>query len=324
MKTYILYHGHCYDGYGAAFAAWLRYQDNATYIPVSYGQLMPQIDNDSDVFILDFSYPREALKELARRTFSLVVLDHHQTAEKDLTGLQEEIADEFYKTERGKELPGSPYLIRFDMNKSGAVLACEFFHGDSIKCEVGQLGEFFAYLQDRDLWKFELPMSREVSMALRSYPFDFKTWSDLSGIVVSGQIYEAPGICMDRLKKEGVACRRLTEQQVEIMAKNARIALFDLTGTPQIVFGANGTKAMTHGEKTWAVPVANATVFFSEVGEKLLELHPEAPFSAYYMDRRDGHRQWGFRSRPDFDCSVVAKAFGGGGHRCASGFVQKL
>lgn len=321
MKTYVLYHGHCYDGFGAAFAAWLRYGANAIYIPVSYGKPMPEMEDGSEVFIVDFSYPREALKELARRMASVVVLDHHATAEKDLAGLQQEIADEYFKKHSS---PGSPHLIRFDMNKSGAVLTCEYFHGDSIKCEVGQLGEFFAYLQDRDLWKFELPMSREVSMALRSYPFDFERWSGLSGLVVAGQLYEAPGIAIDRLKNEGVACRRLTEQQVDAMARNNRWALFNTVDRKIEFFEALDNRVYGAEVGIYRMPVANASVFFSEVGERLLELHPEFECAAYYFDRADGKRHWGFRSRESFDSSVVAKAFGGGGHKCASGFTEQL
>lgn len=313
MKTYVLFHGNCPDGMGAAFAAWLRFQDDATYIPVSYGRPMPEIDKGSTVFIVDFSYPREPLKALASRSEQIVVLDHHATAQADLEGL-------------GVEL-GRPHIIQFDMNKSGAVLACEYFHGDSIKCEVGQLGEFFAYLQDRDLWQFKLPMSREVSMAIRSYPMDFKTWSNLSGLVVQGQIYEAPGICIDRLKKEGVACRRLTEQQVDNMAKHHRWGYFDpkaktVRFTEKLEPGGNGDPMVP--EHVVIMPVANATVFFSEVGEKLLQMYPAIDCAAYYSDRADGKRQWGLRSRESFDSSALAKAFGGGGHRCASGFVQEL
>lgn len=309
MKTYILYHGHCYDGFGAAFAAWLRFEDEATYIPVSYGQPIPEMEKSSVVYIVDFSYPKNTLLDLMTTHHKVVVLDHHHTAQNDLKDL----------------IVSPPYgaVVRFDMEKSGAVMACEYFHED-IKCEVNQLGEFFAYLQDRDLWTFSLPKSREVSMALRSYPFDFKVWSDLSGLTTYGQIYEAPGICIDRLKKEGETCRRLTEMQVDMMAKNACMWEFkdmcdsswslepsETTGPMRTAFG-------------YIVPVANATVFFSEVGERLLELYPAAPFSAYYLDRKDGLRQWGMRSRPDFDCSKIAKIFGGGGHKQAAGFTQNL
>lgn len=310
MKRYVLYHGNCYDGFGAAFAAWLRFEDEATYIPVNYGNPVPEMEKNSEVYIVDFSYPKYVLLELMTVHHKIVVLDHHHTAQKDLQDL----------------IVSPPYgaIVRFDMEKSGAVMTCEYFHGDHIKCEVNQLGEFFAYLQDRDLWTFALPKSREVSMALRSYPFDFKVWSDLSGLTIRCQIYEAPGICIDALKKEGVTCRRLTEMQVDLMAKNARMWEFSdccdssWTLKPSIANGAHRT------ELGYVVPVANATVFFSEVGERLLELHPDAPFSAYYLDRKDGLRQWGLRSRPDFDCSKIAKIFGGGGHKQASGFTERL
>ncbi len=308
MKTYVLYHSQCPDGMGAAFAAWLRLQDDATYIPVSYGQSVPDIEAGSIVYIVDFSYPRDVLIHLYENVCNkLVVLDHHATAEKALAGLS---------------------FCTFDMNKSGAVLACEYFHGDAIKCEVGQLGEFFAYLQDRDLWQFKLPQSREVSMALRSYPMDFKTWSNISGLVVQGQIYEMPGICIDNLKKEGVACRRLTEQQVENMAKHHRWGYFDprsksIRFTEKLEPGGNGDPMVP--AHVFIMPVANATVFFSEVGEKLLEMFPAMECAAYYLDRNDGKRQWGLRSRKTFDCATaIAQPFGGGGHAQAAGFVQPL
>ena len=70
------------------------------------------------------------------------------------------------------------------------------------------------------------------------------------------------------------------------------------------------------------VPVANGTVFFSEVGEELCKAYPEAPFAAYYMDRADGKRQWGLRSRTGFDVSAIAKQYGGGGHQAAAGFTE--
>jgi len=72
------------------------------------------------------------------------------------------------------------------------------------------------------------------------------------------------------------------------------------------------------------VPVVNATCFFSDVGARLLELYPDAPFSAYYMDRGDGLRQCGLRSRPGVDVSEIAKNYGGGGHAQAAGFQEPI
>lgn len=302
MTRYILYHGNCPDGFGAAFAAWLRFGDDAEYIPVNYGKEVPDmLTGETEVYILDFSYPTKIINQLITMHCKVVVLDHHHTAKMELESLME-------------EMDADPYLVRFDMNKSGAVMAWEYFHKEPVP-------EFFLYLQDRDLWHFKLPQSREVSMALRSYPYDFKKWSQISALVQQGQIYELPGIMLDDLKKQGVHCRRLTEQQVENMARNHRF--FEFRDCCDSSWSLEPTTVKPcRTELGYVVPVANASVFFSEVGEKLLEMYPDAPFSAYYSDRSDGKRQWGLRSREGFDCSVIARHFGGGGHKAAAGFVE--
>ncbi len=260
--THVLYHGNCYDGFGAAFAAWQYLGGEAVYWPVLYGQGVPGgLGEDSRVLICDFSYPREELLALKERVGFLWVLDHHKTAQADLEGVD---------------------FATFDMEKSGAVMTWEYFHG-------GKVPLFFEYLQDRDLWKFELAGSKGVSQALRAYPMEFAVWSDLVWDV-------------DRLLREGPIIERFTEQMVSLMCDNAAM-------------GSVGGHV---------VPIANATVFFSEVGDELCRRHPEAEFSAYYLDRKDGMRQWGLRSRGGFDTSEVAKALGGGGHPGASGFVERV
>jgi len=311
MKNYILYHGNCPDGFGAAFAAWLRFGYGAEYIPVSYGKPVPDMitGDETAVYIVDFSYPTHEIEDMITSHGRVVVLDHHATARTELESLMPEYG-------------ADPYLIRFDMEKSGAVLAWEYFHHDTA------VPEFFLYLQDRDLWQFKLDQSREVSMALRSYPYDFYRWQSISGIYGPIRIpVDREMDALSKLKSEGVACRRLTEQQVDNMAKHHRWAYIDtkhqkITFTEKLEPGGNGEPMVP--AQIDIMPVSNATVFFSEVGEKLLEMYPAMNCAAYYTDRSDGRRQWGLRSRSTFDCSKVAKAFGGGGHKQASGFVQAV
>jgi oligoribonuclease NrnB/cAMP/cGMP phosphodiesterase (DHH superfamily) len=166
MKTYVLYHGNCPDGFGAALAAWMKFGQDAEYIPVSYGKPMPAMDSFSRVYILDFSYKRQELIELKERMFAVRVLDHHHTAEQELKGLE---------------------FAQFDMTRSGAVMAWRHFHPD-IHTPL-----FFSYLEDRDLWRFKLEKSREVSCALRSYPYVFQVWLNL--------VHE-----MELLKRRGRRC----------------------------------------------------------------------------------------------------------------------
>lgn len=66
----------------------------------------------------------------------------------------------------------------------------------------------------------------------------------------------------------------------------------------------------------------NATVLFSDIAGKLAE---DRPFGACYFEKANGRRQWALRSRDGgIDVSVIAKAYGGGGHKNASGFEESI
>lgn len=266
---YVLYHANCYDGLTAAWAAHKKHGDRCQYIPVTYGSAPPEIEDNAMVFIVDFSYPRETLLALQKRC-DVIVLDHHKTAEVDLAGLD---------------------WCHFDMSKSGAMLAWEYFQRDVPPPMLVQ------YVQDRDLWRFELPFSREVAAWLRSYPM-----KDADGFFQWDLAASNLEHCLEDVIKEGAGILRFQSVMVDTMAKHATLRILG----------------------DFIVPVVNATVFFSEVGERMCELDPMAPFSAYYLDRDDERRQWGLRSRGSFDCSAIAKKFGGGGHAGAAGFVTEI
>lgn len=128
VVKHVLYHANCYDGFGAAFAAWKKFGDQAEYIPVSYGQDAPFILESEGIFIIDFSYPINTLNNLSQIA-PVVVLDHHKTAEEALS------------PHVGKDNP----KIIFDMNKSGALLAWEYFHPET------PVPLLIKHISDRDL-----------------------------------------------------------------------------------------------------------------------------------------------------------------------------
>ena len=62
MKPLVIYHANCTDGFGAAFAAWLKFGDEAEYRACHYGQECFQDGetvHNREVYILDFSFPRD-------------------------------------------------------------------------------------------------------------------------------------------------------------------------------------------------------------------------------------------------------------------------
>ncbi len=261
---YVLYHAECADGFGAAYAAWKKFHDEAEYIPVKYGEANPFIPEGAELYILDFSYPREVLLQLEELCGSLLVLDHHKSAGAELDGLD---------------------FARFDMGKSGAVMAWEHFHtGEAVP-------NLLLYIEDRDLWRFDLWASREINAAVSSYDKAFRRFEALDIMAEEDTT---------RLMREGKAILRAQALVVERACRDARTT--EIAG--------------------YEVPAVNATCHQSEIGHRLLELHPNRPFSASYRDDAEGVRVWSLRSRGDFDVSEVAASLGGGGHKAASGFRE--
>lgn len=151
---YVLYHGNCYDGFGAAWCAWKMFGDSAKYIPVSYGKPPPEMPNAKEIYILDFSYDARTILKLSNDA-NVVVLDHHKTAAEALETLIGHHINLF---------------VKFDMNKSGALLAWEYFFPKTIPPLL------ILHISDRDLWQFKMPGSKEVHAALVAMPFDFQVW----------------------------------------------------------------------------------------------------------------------------------------------------
>lgn len=271
--TVVLYHANCADGFGAAWAAWRKLGENAVYVPVQYGKPYPsEIDGGvREVYILDFSYPADVLERLSASLNCLVILDHHKTAAAELAKF------------KGPNI-GAKYGIWFNQEKSGAVMAWEYFHpGEPVP-------RLLEYVQDRDLWTWKLPLSKEVSAALATYPHDFRKWSCLLHAAEDGS-----------LAREGASVLRFQAQQVERHV--ARAALRAFRGYP-------------------GVPVVNATTLMSEIGEALCAKYPDAPFAATYFITEKGERVWSLRSRNGFDVGAVAQSRGGGGHQAAAGFTE--
>lgn len=179
--THVLYHADCADGFGAAYAAHKVLGDEATYIPVQHGETPPDLPSDAKVVIVDFSYKRDVILALKEKIADLVILDHHTTAQDELAGL--------------------PFAT-FDMTKSGARMAWEYWHPNT------EVPEMIAYIEDKDLWLWKLEESQEFTSALRSYPMEFEIWETLTA---------------EHLKIEGKALLRLQEQIIMAAVNRARL-----------------------------------------------------------------------------------------------------
>jgi len=188
-KLLVIYHDSCTDGFGAAFAAWLKFGDEANYLPMQYGQMdlkheevfdphknyhtghrfHPDALAEKEVYILDFSFSRETMEHLFTHAKRVVWLEHHKTAFEMWCG--EYRRGMHYAAD---EVTGTRHWITLDDNKSGAMLAWEYFHPGT---EVPRL---IQHIDDRYRWQFRLEGSKELHAFLGTlYPWSFEQWQKL-------------------------------------------------------------------------------------------------------------------------------------------------
>lgn len=260
----VIYHGNCTDGFGAAYAAWFKFGNKAEYIEAHYGQPPPKVTS-KEVYILDFSYKRDVLLAMHKEAKSLLVLDHHKTAEEDLAGLD---------------------FAVFDMNRSGCMMAWEHFH-PALAIPWG-----LKMIQDRDLWRFEMPYTKEFTAAIRAFVEpSFEAWD----IVLADQNES------NKLVLRGRDLLKVEDKDITSLAQ--RKHKITLAGIEGIACNAPAKYA-------------------SELGNRLAK--ESATYAVIYS--YDGYREeWQFslRSVGDYDVTPIAKHYGGGGHKNASGFATK-
>ncbi|MBU0501466.1 MAG: phosphohydrolase [Gammaproteobacteria bacterium] len=173
-----VYHGDCADGFGAAWVVKKALGPEVGFFPGVYQEAPPAIGEGEDLILVDFSYPRHVLLELAGKARSILILDHHKSAQAELMGL-----------------PPNVEAV-FDMERSGVMLAWDYFYpGD-------EQPELFCHIQDQDLWRFELEGTREIVAALYSYPMEFGEWDRLLTTPVASLRME--GACLARSRKKEI------------------------------------------------------------------------------------------------------------------------
>lgn len=141
------------------------------------------------------------------------------------------------------------------------------------------------HIEDRDLWRFALQNTRQIQANVFSYPYDFQVWDTLMATDLA------------TLVTEGDAIERKHFKDIR--------ELIGVTTRDMVIGGHR-------------VPVANLPyTMSSDAGH---ELAKGRPFAACYWDTPEG-RVFSLRSSAEgVDVADVAKQYGGGGHRNASGF----
>ncbi|MFH1162323.1 MAG: DHHA1 domain-containing protein [Candidatus Jorgensenbacteria bacterium] len=152
-RIVVLYHADCPDGFSAAWAAWKKFGNRAEYIPVYPETLPKKTLKGRKIYFLDNGCAARTFRQLARVNESVVVIDHHESREKDTKHFPQNV---------------------FDTSHSAAVLAWRYFHPRR------KIPRFLTYIEDGDLWRFKLPQARTILSYIYARPFDFREYGTLA------------------------------------------------------------------------------------------------------------------------------------------------
>lgn len=264
--TVVAYHASCADGFAAATVAWLNLRSQAQYVAVQYNQPLPEAvtqgQPEKALLFVDFCPLPEELEDLKGVWGDVLVIDHHK-------------GHEWVKA-------ANPDKCIFDLNRSGAVLTHQWFAPHQ------EVPEFLRYIEDRDLWKWELENSRSLSAAVQQHVHSFEVWSSLL-------------LNFSRIKS------RLVSQGKTVLA--AQKTVFERT--------AKTAKRVMIGDTP--VRAVNCTAYISETCEHILRLYSDVDIALGFFLIDADQVVLSFRSREGVECMPLAKSLGGGGHPRAAG-----
>lgn len=275
MKALIIYHANCMDGFAAAWVTHSALTDKTTgYLDheeillhaAQYGDVPPmqEIDEGTEVFIVDFSYSQLDMIAISYASKHLVWIDHHKTA---------------------APIAAHNYDGVFDMNHSGAMLAWMYFNPEVTPPKLIQ------YVEDRDMWWFKLPHSKQVS-----------AWLSLAEKTILGfDIANLAFECSGGLNK---------------IAHEGDLLLLQYNQLMDAIITATKTRICIDGKEGLC---CNAPYqFASEIGNILAS--ESGTFGCTWFEDSNRDSVFSIRSVGDYDVSEIAKSFGGGGHKNAAGF----
>ena len=312
----VIYHGNCADGFSAAWVfhnAQNKLRANFDFHPGVYNDPLPDVD-DRVVYLVDFSYKKEVVKEICRRAIEVILIDHHKTAIDDLSVLLNEASHEFQYN----------FNWYVDIERSGAMLAWDYLYNVLWTTEflepAGTIRRFaigekkiweegyhpapmlLRHIQDRDLWHFKLSCTREINAAVFSYEYTFENWDKLmlGQLGLEGNIVQQNDMLFE-LRTEGIAIERKHHKDIAELVKVCQRIMY---------IGGH------------EVPVASLPYTLSSDAGHLMakEWRDGVKFAACYWDTPE-HRVFSLRSTErGMDVSEIAFKYNGGGHKHAAGF----
>lgn len=317
MTITIVYHKGCYDGIWAAACVLAAESINhgaptadipVTIVPMQYGD---RITDDvmrtltADVlYIVDFSVSYEDLIRLSAVCGRIIWIDHHPVIDK-------------YKS---LVLPSNVKPI-LDLSRSGALIAYEeVLHPLRANDPDAALVLPILYVNDRDLWKWEIVNSKAINCGLSTWLADIRgNGSEQDQVKMLADLILTTsdwGPYVDAWRNDGSA-QLLMQQQLASRVNVTSIPTKTLASVVDEPWTDVAYRLMPYG----SVQFVNSSMLHSEIGDSLADSGNVV--CVYTVRLNDGNVTMSWRSK-NGSAGPIAEEMGGGGHANAAGSAMSI
>lgn len=289
-------------------------------------------ENDS-VFLVDRSYPWDTLITLSQQVFSVTVIDHHKSAMTDI--YNKAVASGLYEL-NSTAIRSETLFIRYgnihihiDTTQAACAMCWHYHIAHSIDPdpEEKEVPWFIKYIEDRDLWKWKLPDSKEINAGIH-FCSKNEQLNLVSGLTVYDFLLEAssedPTPFVEDIKNTGKIVLDTQLQIIKSIAHGPTVSYQEVFYNDHSILIPNHPKELSSGHYRFAVVCCPFTLI-SDLGSYMLSCTDEGfvqpDVVLCYNKTAEGYV---YSIRSKVDMIWLAKEYGGGGHPNACGFKSKL
>eukprot|EP00128_Syssomonas_multiformis_P011282 Colp12_sorted_trinity150504_noHs@26419 len=285
----------------AAVESKIHWHPMKVFLPAKDQLDLNVFKKDSNAYFMDYTADPETIREVAKRVRRVVVLDHHKTAE-----------------ERFEEMKNSPegipenVLLVLDMERSAATISWGYFNVLSIY-ELDQkesdqfkgLKRIYNYVEDGDLWRWQIPQSREFYAGINNLGIEFDPNKNPN---VFQTLFE---LDPDALIKKGEEILKEEARQISAAVAESFVIAVPNQGSflATIVSGTANIRS----------PLGNALAIESQA-RGLRGIGAVVYEEAQLGDHLFKVSLRSIKQPVDENAAAVAEQYGGGGHRNACSF----
>ncbi len=332
MSRLVIIHDTDADGISSA---WLLNRfigpqhDSVLLIPQRAGEDNPpydQLTEDDNVFLVDRTYPLSTLVNMGRCVNSVTVIDHHKSR------LDEYAQEPTVNSDDVKALDLAPSKIYFEYSNVSVLVdtthsACmltHFYcmeHADNIPVTPYW---FISYIEDRDMWWFKLPDSREINAGMYYVTnlYHKSLFDHLDHIINLGS--ESTGSYVMMLMNTGITVLGTQLNIIKHLAHGPTVFRTEIT---KALYTSKVPKELEGKSSLTVALLCCPFELISDLGNYMLHCtdegyeQPEVVMCYNYLAVGS---QYVYSIRSKVPMDWFAKANGGGGHPYAAGFRSSI